>query len=306
MNKIAAIAAICSIILVSVITGFYIADSDKSENAFALTITDDYGEKVTIPNNIQRIVSLSPSTTEILFAVGLGDKIVGIDEYSDYPEETKGITKIGSYLTPNLEIIVSLEPDLVFVSDMTSKDDVENLKEKGLTVIVLAPITIDEIIQDIRLVGVVCNNVLEVNNLTDNLDERINLVTSKTNNSNLDRPRVYIEYFPYWTYGPGSFGNDLISMAGGTNIAASTATEYPEITTEFIVASNPEIIILTIGPMTSTSVEDIITRIGWDSIDAIKNDEIFTIDDNIISRPGPRMVNALERLAEIIHPELFS
>jgi len=306
MNKIAAIAAICSIILVSVIMGLYIADSDKSENAFALTITDDYGEKVTIPNNIQRIVSLSPSTTEILFAVGLGDKIVGIDEYSDYPEETKGITKIGSYLTPNLEIIVSLEPDLVFVSDMTSKDDVENLKEKGLTVIVLAPITIDEIIQDIRLVGVVCNNVLEVNNLTDNLDERINLVTSKTNNSNLDRPRVYIEYFPYWTYGPGSFGNDLISMAGGTNIAASTATEYPEITTEFIVASNPEIIILTIGPMTSTSVEDIITRIGWDSIDAIKNDEIFTIDDNIISRPGPRMVNALERLAEIIHPELFS
>ena len=306
MNKIAAIAAICSIILVSVIMGLYIADSDKSENAFALTITDDYGEKVTIPNNIQRIVSLSPSTTEILFAVGLGDKIVGIDEYSDYPEETKGITKIGSYLTPNLEIIVSLKPDLVFVSDMTSKDDVENLKEKGLIVVALAPITIDEIIQDIRLVGAISDNAAEANNLADSLEERIDLVTSKTNNSNLDRPRVYIEYFPYWTYGPGSFGNDLISMAGGTNIAASTATEYPEITTEFIVASNPEIIILTIGPMTSTSVEDIITRIGWDSLDAIKNDEIFTIDDNIISRPGPRMVNALERLAEIIHPELFS
>jgi len=189
---------------------------------------------------------------------------------------------------------------------MTSEDNVANLKDKGLTVVVLAPTNIDEIIQDIRLVGIISSNTAEANNLADTLEKRIDEVTSKTNDNNLNRPGVYIEYYPYWTYGPGSFGNDLINMAGGMNIAATTSSEYPEITTEFIVASNPEIIIITIGPMCSTTIDDVTSRTGWNSVDAVKNDDIYTIDDNILSRPGPRIVDALEQLAEMIHPELFS
>lgn len=306
MDKFTIIAAICGIILISFSTGFYLAINEESEWESKLTIIDDYGRDVSITINPQRIISLSPSTTEILFAVGMGDRVIGVDEYSDYPEEVKDKTKIGSYLTPNLEIIISLKPDLILVSDMTSKDDVAILEEKGLTVVVLAPRDIDGIIQDIRLVGAIGNNSAEANNLADSLEQRINAITSKTSNSNINRPSVYIEYYPYWTYGPGSFGNDLILMAGGRNIASTTITAYPEITSEFLIASNPEIIIFTVGYHASTTVEDITNRAGWDATDAVKYNRIYTIDDDIMARPGPRIVDAFEQLAEMIHPELFS
>lgn len=268
------------------------------------TIIDDYGRTVVIPKYPQRIISLAPSTTEILYAVGLGDKIVGVDDYSDYPEEAKNKTKIGNcYPTPNLEIILSLKPDLIVTADITSKDFVTTMEEKGLKVIVLAPKTINGIIQNIRLVGLIGNKAAEANNLADNLEQRINAITSKTSNSNF--PKVYVEYYPYWTFGPGSFSNDLILMAGGRNIAATTTTAYPNIDDEFIVSSNPEIIIYTIGPYTTTTIEEIKRRTGWYETDAVKNNKIYTLDDNIISRPGPRIVDALEQLAELIHPELF-
>lgn len=311
MNKSTIIAIIFILIFASFTAGFYsvslyIANIKKSEIEFGVTVIDDYGRTVAIPKNPQRIISLAPSITEILFSIGLGDKVVGVDDCSDYPEEAKNRTKIGSYLMPNLEIIVSLKPDLVLVSDMTSKDNVVTLEEKELTVVALAPKTIEGIIHDIRLVGLIGNKTIEANNLADNLEQRTDAVTSKTSNITLYRPKVYIEYYPYWTYGPGSFGNDLILMAGGRNIAATTTTAYPEITNEFIVASNPKIVIFTVGLHASTTVEDIRSRTGWDGTDAIKNNKIYTIDDDIISRPGPRIIDALEQLAELFHPELFS
>lgn len=275
------------------------------EGQTGFTIIDDYGRAVTIPKYPQRIISLAPSITEILYNVQLGNNIIGVDDYSDYPEEAEDKTKIGSYLMPNLEIIISLNPDLILASDMTSKDNVITMEEKGLTVVVLAPETVTGIIQDIRLVGLIGNKTAEANNLADNLEQRIDAVTSKTSDSNLNRPKVYMEYYPYWTYGPGSFGNDMILMAGGKNIAATTATAYSEITNEFVVASNPEIIIFTVGPHASTTVEDIKSRTGWVNTDAVESNNIYTIDDDIISRPGPRIVDALEQLAELIHPDLF-
>jgi len=305
MSGLTAIVIVCVLILTSFIVGFFVTEFKEPEKQTGFTIIDDYGRTVAVPKNPQKIISLAPSTTEILYAVGLGDKVIGVDEYSDYPEEAKNKTKIGSYLTPNLEIIISLKPDLILASDMTSKDSVVTLEEKGLTVVVLTPKTIKGIFQDIRLVGLIGNKNDEANNLADNLEQRIDVVTSKTSNSSLNRPRVYVEYYPYWTYGPGSFGNDLILMAGGRNIAATTVTAYSEITNEFLVASNPEIIIFTIGPHASTTIKDIKSRTGWDDTDAVKYDKIYTIDDDIISRPGPRIVDALEQLAELIHPELF-
>jgi len=303
-NRLSAIA--CILILISFVTGFYVAEFNELEKQAGFTVIDDYGREVTLPKNPQRIISLAPSSTEILFAVGLGYRVVGVDDNSDYPEAAKNKTKIGSYLNPNLEVIASLEPDLILVTDITSKEYVASLEEKNFTVVVLAPKTIQGIIRDIRVVGAIGNKTTEANNLADNLEQRINAITSKTSNSSLYRPKVYVEYYPYWTYGPGSFGNDLISMAGGKNIAETTATAYSEITNEFVVASNPELIIFTVGPHTSTTIKDIKSRTGWDKVDAVKNNKIYTIDDDIISRPGPRIVDALEQLARLIHPELFS
>lgn len=303
------ISIVIILIMAFVFLGFYIARSSEkpdTEHNSKLVIVDDYGRNIAITNNPERIISISPSTTEILFKVGVGDKIVGVDEYSNYPEEANNIETIGSYLLPNLEKIISLDPDLLFVSDITSSDVIATIEDKDLTVIVLAPQTINEIINDIRLVGEIFNKIDEANNIADELKERINSIITITSDRSLIRPNVYIEYFPYWTYGPGSFGNDLIIMAGGKNIAATTTAAYAQITNEFLLVTNPEIILLTVGPMASTTAEELTNRTGWDSTDAIKNGNIYTIDEDIISRPGPRIIDALEQLAEIFHPKLFS
>ena len=312
MNKrknitwLAAIAMACILILAAFIVISYVTHFKESERQTGFTVIDDYGRAVTVPKNPQRIISLAPGCTEIIFAVGLGTRVVGVDDYSNHPEAAKNITKIGSYLNPNLEVIISLEPDLILSSDMTSKEYISNLEEKNFTVFVLAPKTVQGIIRDIILVGAIGNKTKEANNLVKSLEQRIRAIISKTSNPNMYRPRVYVEYYPYWSYGPESIGDDLISMAGGKNIAGSTATTYSEITNEFVVGSNPEIIVLTVGPHASTTIKDIKGRIGWDKFDAVKNNKICTIDDDIISRPGPRIMDALEHLTRLIHPELFS
>jgi iron complex transport system substrate-binding protein len=312
MNKrknitwLAAIAMACILILAAFIMISYVTQFKKSKRQTGFTVIDDYGRAVTVPKNPRRIISLAPGCTEIIFAVGLGTRVVGVDDNSNYPEAAKNITKIGSYLNPNLEVMVSLEPDLILASDMTSKECITSLKEKNLTVFVLAPKAIQGIIRDIRLVGIIGKKTKEADNLTNSLEQRINAITLKTKSNTLYTPRVYVEYYPYWTCGPESFGNDLISMAGGKNIAGATTTAYSEITNEFVVGSNPEIIVFTVGLHSSTTIKDIISRIGWDKFDAVKNNKIYTIDDDIISRPGPRIVDALEHLTRLIHPELFS
>jgi len=305
ITKLAAIAMTCILILAAFIVISYVTQFKKSERQTGFTVIDDYGRVVTAPKNPQRIISLAPGCTEIIFAVGLGTRVIGVDDYSNYPEAAKNITKIGSYLNPNLEVIVSLEPDLILASDMTSKEYITSLEEKKLTVFVLAPKAIQGIIRDVRLVGIIGNKTREADNLTNSLEQRINAITSKTSNSSLYRPKVYVEYYSYWTYGPGSFGNDLISMAGGKNISATTATAYSEITNEFVVASDPELIVFTVGLHTSTTIKDIKSRTGWDKVGAVQNNKIYTIDDDIISRAGPRIVDALEQLAKLIHPDLF-
>ena len=306
MNGLTAIIIVCFLILTVLIVSFYVTKFKEPQRETGFTIIDDLGRAVIVPKSPQRIISLAPSSTEILFAVGLGDRVIGVDDYSDYPEETKNKTKIGSYLNPNLEVIASLEPDLILASDMTSNEYVASLEEKNFIVFVLSPKTIQGIIRDIRVVGIIGKKTKEANNLADSLEHRINAITSKTSNNTLYKPRVYVEYYPYWTYGPGSFGNDVISMAGGKNIAGTTVNAYPEITNEFVAMSNPEIVVFTIGLHTSTTIEDIKSRTGWDKISAVKNNKIYTIDDDIISRKGPRIVDALEQLAKLIYPESFS
>jgi len=305
ITRLAAIAMACILILAAFIVISYITQFKESGRQTGFTVIDDYERAITVPKNPQRIISLAPGCTEIIFAVGLGTKVVGVDDYSNYPEAAKNITKIGSYLSPNLEVMVLSEPDLILASDMTSKEYITSLEEKNLTVFILAPKAIQGIIRDIRLVGIIGNKTKEADNLINSLEQRINVIASKTKSNTLYTPRVYLEYYPYWAYGPGSFGNDLISMAGGKNIAATAASAYSEVASEFIVSSNPELIIFTIGPYVSTTTKDIKSRTGWDRISAVRNNKIYAIYDDIISRPGPRIVDALEQLAKMIHPELF-
>lgn len=292
------VVALLIVLMCGCISGF-----DENREAEKRSIVDDLGRTVFVPDNPQRILSLAPSVTEILFILGLENQIVGVDDNSDYPEAAKDKEKVGGWI-PDEERIMALRPDLVLVSDMTSQAIISSLEDRGLIVVCLAPKTVEGVIQNIRLVGLITGKEDAAQMIAEGLEQRIEAITSVTA-SQLYRPSVYLEYYPYWTFGPGSFGNDLIVMAGGINIAADTATEYPNISGEYIVGKNPEIIIFTVGHGTTTTVDDIRDRPGFDTIDAVKNNRIHTIDDDILSRPGPRIVDALEQLAYIIHPELF-
>jgi iron complex transport system substrate-binding protein len=255
----------------------------------------------------ERLISLAPSVTEVLFAVGLGSKVVGVDDFSDYPVEAKNKTKVGAF-NLNYEVIISLKPDLVVGADITSKSQISDLEKKGFTVLILAPKTIYDVLQDIRLIGLVAGCVNAAMDLADSLDARIDAVTSKTSNASLHKPRIYLEYDSfqgYWTFGPGSFGDDLIQLAGGVNIAHNATIAYPQINDEYIIKSDPEVIVYTTASYINTTAEKIKQRPGWSSISAVKNEKIYPIDNDLIARPGPRMVDGLEALANILHPGLL-
>jgi len=306
-GKLISLALLLLGLALSFAVGYYLAGLQPSKEAEQeLKFIDGYGRAVSISQRPLRIISLAPSVTETLYAIEVDERVVAVDDFSDYPDEARGKAKIGSYLNPDLEKIVSLKPDLILASDITSREMVLNLEEKDLTVFVLTPKTLGEVIRDIRLIGLITGNADKANAIAEKLEQRINAITSKISNSSAQRPRVYLEYYPYWTFGPGSFGHDLILMAGGRNVAEGALTAYPQVSNEFVVGSNPEIIIFTVGPYAETTIQDIENRPGWRNTEAARGGRIYTIDDDIVSRPGPRLIDALEQLAKMFHPELFA
>jgi iron complex transport system substrate-binding protein len=306
---------IVSVIVVALVSGFaagYGASlaTQQPPPTSAITVIDDLGRAVSVPREVERIVSLAPSTTEILFAIGLSSRLVAVDAFSDYPPELQelNLTRLDTYPSVDLEYIVSLAPDLVLAAGITPLSDVERIAARGIPVIVLSPKTIDGILQDILLVGLVTDSLSAAREVVDSLQARIDAVLEITTNTTLVpvRPLVYLEFFPLWTFGPGSFGHDLIVMAGGRNVGAGLTSPFAEVSNEFVIASNPDIIVYTVGPYTVTTKEDIVSRTGWDQITAVREEKIYSIDDNEVARPGPRIVDALEDLARILHPDLFS
>ena len=286
---------LCSLTVVSFGIGFYIAEK-RQINKTGLTIIDDMGRTVHIEKKPMRIVSLSPSNTENLYSLGLENRIVGITDYCDYPPETKLKERVGGFTNPNVEKILNLTPDLV-VAYYGQETFVDQLENAGVTVIVLHPQTIPNIIQNVKLLGQITETSPRANALVSILQNRVDNVTKKT--SLLDdskRPRVYYEMWcnPYYTAGPGSFVDMLIRMAGGINIASNTTSEWPVISEEFIIGSNPKIIITTL--MNQATLNDIKNRTGWIVLDAIKNDKVYQVDGNLLERPGPRLIDGLELL----------
>ena len=282
-----------------------------SPPVFPATVVDDFGRSVTLPNVPQRIVSLAPSNTEILFALGLGSKVVGVTEFCDYPPKVlervkKGdIAVIGGFADPSIERIVASSPDLVLAGTSLQEKVVKDLEEKGITVIALDPKKVDQILADIRLVGEACGKLEEAENLIDEMQRVIDAVVSKTENVTY-RPRVYYEvwYEPLYTIGPGTWQSELIKMAGGVNIFADAKEAYPIVSAEAVIERNPEIIVVPIGYMGGVE-EDFEKRPGWSAISAVKNGRIYEIDENTVIRPGPRIIQGLQQLAKFIHPDIF-
>ncbi|MHC1601258.1 MAG: ABC transporter substrate-binding protein [Candidatus Nezhaarchaeales archaeon] len=282
---------------------------------FPLSLIDDAGRVVVISSEPHRIVSMAPSTTEILFALDLGDRVVGVTSYCDYPpvvnemKENGSLTVIGGYWNPDIETIISLQPDLVIgYSSVPSHVDVaERLEAMNISVILLNPQNLTEVFDNIILIGRATGKLREAQEFVDQLEARVNSVIEKV--SSLPKVKVYYELWfnPLMSVGPGTFIDSLITMAGGENIFHDAATQYPIVNSEDVIARNPDIIILPDSYMTdyNVSIDQVTSRPGWSAINAVKNNRIYFIDEDLLVRPGPRLVDGLEKLAAYIHPEAF-
>jgi iron complex transport system substrate-binding protein len=306
-SKIVWITLAVVLIAVSAFSGGYMVGAYVLGQHQGFTIVDDYGRTVELDGIPDRIVSVAASPTEILFAIGAGAQVVGVDNYSDYPAEVASVTKVGDY-NLNVEAVIALQPDLIVTGDLVNRQQLDLLAAKGIPYVILADRTLDDVLKTIRLAGVITGHVAEADLVADSLASRISAVKNKTLAPDVTKPKVYIEYDDYqglWTYGPGSFGDDLITQAGGTNVAHNTSSEYPKVASEFVIAENPSIIVYTTGPWSTLSDSTYQDRPGWGNISAIVNDKIYGMDANLLSRYGPRIVDCLEQLAALIHPELF-
>lgn len=276
--------------------------------ADGLTFTDGLGREVTLTAPAQRVVSLAPSNTEILFAVGAGDQVIGRDEFSDYPTEALDIESVGGSMGEySAEAIVALEPDLVLAAEINTPELVNQLEGLGLTVYYLSnPTTLEEMYTNLEIVGNLTGH--DTTELVDSLKARVAAVDEKIAPIS-SRPSVFYEIDASdptkpWTYGPGTFGTLLIERAGGYNIGSEATDPYPQLSLEQIVVANPSFILLG-DSMWGVTPESVLEREGWSTIYAVQNSQIFPIDDNLISRPGPRLVDGLEAIAKILRPELF-
>jgi len=274
---------------------------------YPLTIIDDTGTAVTIPQEPQRIISAAPENTEILFALGLGEKVVGVTDYSNYPEEATKAEKIGEMSPLNLEKITSLKPDLIFAYAGFQLKEIPRLRELGFNVLVIEPLTIKETFKSIKMIATVCGISEKGDALVENLIQRIDKIKTKVTNLELSkRPKIFIGgiYETIWTPGEGTLFNELISLAGGQNIA-SNLPGWVKISPEFVAQTEPDIIIIPIGAMNpgeeSKIKENISQRPGWSNIPAIKTQSIFIVNEDLFYRAGPRLVDGLELLYEIFH-----
>lgn len=282
-----------------------------------ISVIDSVGRNVTITNYPpERIVSLAPSCTEILYALGLGDKIVGVDEYSDHPPEVLDrveegtLTTVGSFAEINLELVVGLEPDLILATGGVQRVVAESLEGQGQTIVVLYPERFDGVLADISLVGKISGQTDEAEAIVTDMQTRAQEIADKV--KDLPKPSVYIEIFfngGYWSFGSDAYATELISMAGGTNVFSAVSGGHISTSAEEILQADPEIIIISKGSMAEgcgLTPEVIIARPGWNEISAVKKDQIFEITESIMVRGVPRLIEGLEELAEVIHPEVSS
>ena len=272
-------------------------------------IVDGLGRKIMINAVPQRIVSLAPSNTEILFALGLGYKVVGVTEYCNYPEAAKTKPKVGGFSTVDIEKVVSLRPDLVLATQIHSKTIIPALEKLGLTVVALTPSSLTGVLDSITLVGKITGQDKQASELVKDLSTQIKAIADKTQKLSTDqRPRVfYVTWHdPLMTAGTGTLSNDVISQAGGQNIA-SDITGDKTIDLETVINRDPEVIIVSVGMGTGEDLpwQYIKSESRLKNTQALLTDRVYKIDGDLIHRPGPRIVEALKQMAQFIHPETF-
>jgi iron complex transport system substrate-binding protein len=316
-TKYVLIGVIITIIAISAI-GLYIFYPQLSEDSEApiITVVDDSDYTVELNYYPNSLISLAPSITEIIFAIDAGNLVVGVTDFDNYPYDFSAwiqagnMTSVGSFNEPNLEVIASLDPDLILATGGVLGETITILRDMGYPVAVFDPTTIDEVINNIEMAGELTNKNAEATAIINDINSRIAFVEATVATAN-SIPTVYYEvwYDPtsLWTSGSLSWQNELIEIAGGVNLFADQDLEYFQSSAEAVIERNPDLMIVPEehGVNFWGSFNDIKDRPGWGSISAIQNDRIYDIDSDLLARAGSRIAETIETLAAVFHPELF-
>lgn len=313
---IAAVAVIVLIVSAAFVYTYYQGQAPDEGLEALQSLVDDQNYNTTLMAYPEKIVSVAPSCTEILFAIDAGDQVVAVTDYCNYPYNFStwiaagNMTSIGDFTAPNLEVIYSLDPDLILASGGVQTESVDTLRERGYKVLVLDPTSVDGILKNIELVGNATGKRAEATALVNDLTSRINAVGETV--ANAAKPKVYYEVYyeitSSWTIGAKAWQTELIEKAGGTNVFGDQQMDYYQYQAEALIARNPDVIVLPgegMGTGTAESLDAVKARPGWDTTNAVQNDRIYQINSDIIERAGPRVAETIEQLAEFLHPELF-
>lgn len=275
-------------------------------NVAPRTFVDDTGRKLYLAKPPKRIVSLAPSITEMLFALGLNEEIVGVTEFCDYPPAAQEKPKIG-YSQPNLEILVALQPDLVLAPQSFLRADLlAKLEQLKIPTFILEPKTVEDILAHIRLLGRMVGRTTAAVKESERIRKHVAGLSARL--ENLPRPRLLyvLNSDPLITVGPGSYIHHLIELAGGQNVAAGAHTAYPRLSLEEVLKQDPEYLLFPVGKFEGITQEEQDTWRQWTGLSAVQADRLFQIPSDLLNRPGPRIGEGLDILVRVLHPEILS
>lgn len=279
------------------------ATADDAAATFPVSYEDATGETVTFDAPPERIISLSPGATEILFALGAGGRVVAVDRFSDYPADTAALPQL-EYSSPDPEAALALDPDLVILATR-QREQVQQFRDLGMRVLFLSePTDIEGVYAHVALLGALTGAAEQAAAVEAEMRGRIDAVAAEV--ADATPVRVLYELSPdLYTVAPDTFIGSLIAMVGGENIAAGATSPFPQLTAEAVLAADPEVVLLSDAESAGETAESVAARPGWDGVSAVTTGRIVPIDPDIVNRPGPRLADGIEAIARALHPDRF-
>lgn len=287
------------------------SNASEQSKLFPVTVKDALGEDVTIKEKPKRIVSLIPSNTEIVYALGLGEQIVGVSDNDNYPEDVQNKEKVGG-MEFNVEKIISLKPDLVLAhasSAHNSQEGLKQLKDAGINVFVVEDAqSFDKVYDSIQTIGKITGTSDKAEDIVAEMKTKLADIQEKGKTIPDDQKvSVFVEVNPapqIYTTGKGTFMDEMLTIIGAKN-AAGDQEGWPQMTEEAVVKLNPDVIVTTYGYYVDKAVDQVLARKGWENVSAVKNKRVYDVHSDLVSRPGPRLVEGVEELAKAIYPDVY-
>lgn len=267
---------------------------------YPVTVKDCRGKAIRIAQEPKRIISIAPSNTEILFALGLEKQVVGVTKFCSYPAAAKKKTQIGDLKT-STERVISLKPDLVLAHGFLNDDAVRALEKHKITVAAFDPKTLDEVMRDIKTIGLITNREKQASKIVAGMSSTVSLIKKKSAGIKT-KPKVLVavQGSPLWAAGPKTFVDEMICLAGGANLASDAKPGFNQFSTEAAVWRKPDVIIYT------TSSDGKVFSTGlWAGTNAVKKKRVHAIDPDLLVRPGPRLTDGLKAVARLVHSDVF-